>query len=120
MFACARRQNRPGLAHSCIGVRSDGGMERGFVVVVCRACADPPCARTCPTDALTPREDGGVSLNESVCIGCGLCREACALGAVYWNEETGKPMICVHCGYCAKYCPYGVLELERSEVPGRA
>ena len=29
MFACSRRQNSPGLAKSCIGVRSAGGMEHG-------------------------------------------------------------------------------------------
>jgi Fe-S-cluster-containing dehydrogenase component len=38
-----------------------GGRHRkGFVVVVCRACPDPPCARVCPTDALLPVQGGGV------------------------------------------------------------
>jgi Fe-S-cluster-containing dehydrogenase component len=120
MFACARRQDRAGLAGSCIGVRSDGGMERGFVVVVCRACPDPPCARACPAGALSPRKGGGVTLEETKCIGCGACREACALGAIYWDDAADKPMICVHCGYCAKYCPYGVLQLESGEGRGDA
>ncbi len=31
MFACSRRANEPGLSASCIGVRSDGGMERGLI-----------------------------------------------------------------------------------------
>ncbi len=44
MFACARRLGEGGLAGACIGVRSAGGIRRGFVVVVCRACPDPPCA----------------------------------------------------------------------------
>jgi Fe-S-cluster-containing dehydrogenase component len=34
MFACARRQDDAGLARACLGVRSVGGMERGFIVVV--------------------------------------------------------------------------------------
>lgn len=63
MFACARRKGEAGLARSSIGIRSAGGMERGFIVVVCRACSDPPCARVCPTDALVPKEDGGVKLD---------------------------------------------------------
>ena len=58
MFACARRFGEGGLANSCIGVRSAGGVRKGFVVVVCRACQDPPCARVCPTDALKVRENG--------------------------------------------------------------
>ncbi|MHC1566673.1 MAG: 4Fe-4S dicluster domain-containing protein [Candidatus Syntropharchaeia archaeon] len=60
MFACARRLGEAGLDRVSIGVRSVGGMERGFVVVVCRACKDPPCAKVCPTGALEPKIDGGV------------------------------------------------------------
>jgi Fe-S-cluster-containing dehydrogenase component len=120
MFACARRQDTPGLAESCIGIRSNGGMEKGFVVIVCRACEDPPCAKVCPVGALTARPGGGVKLDEDKCIGCGHCREACIVGAVYWDDETNKPRICVHCGFCVKYCPHGVLELETRKGVGRA
>lgn len=115
MFACARRIE-PGLAASCIQVKSAGGMERGFTVIVCRACIDPPCARVCPTGALVPREGGGVRLRADRCLGCGLCRQACVLEAVFWHEEANKPMICVHCGYCVEFCPYGVLRLEEQEA----
>ena len=116
MFACARRLGKGGLAGTCIGVRSIGGMERGFKVVVCRACDDPPCARVCPVGALQVRRGGGVRLDEARCIGCGHCRDACVIGAVFWDDETGKPMICVHCGYCAKFCPHGVLTIERADT----
>ena len=112
MFACTRRMGEGGVADSCIHVHSAGGMRRGFVVVVCRACADPPCARVCPTDALVVREGGGVRLKSERCIGCGHCVEACPLGAVFWDPKQDKPQICVYCGYCASYCPYNVLALE--------
>ena len=114
MFACSRRQNEPGLSKSCIAVRSVGGVERGFVVVACRACGDPPCARVCPVEALAVRRGGGVRLDAARCIGCGHCREACVLGAVFWDDETNKPMICVQCGYCVSYCPHNVLEHQEA------
>ncbi|MDY6966757.1 MAG: 4Fe-4S binding protein [Halobacteriota archaeon] len=112
MFACSRRQGEAGLSEACMEVRSVGGMERGFIVVVCRACDDPPCVKVCPTDALKKRDRGGVSLDITKCTGCGNCRDACIIGAVFWDDEIDKPMICIHCGYCADYCPHGVLELE--------
>ena len=112
MFACARRLGVGGIEGSCIGIHSAGGFERGFVVVVCRACADPPCARVCPTDALVPRDGGGVRLSDELCIGCGNCVHACPFGAVFWDLEQSKPQICVYCGYCARYCAYDVITLE--------
>jgi len=112
MFACTRRFGDAGLDKSAIRVRSVGGIERGFTVIVCRACEDPPCARVCPTGALIPRKGGGVILNSSKCIGCQLCVDACIIGAIFWDDDTNKPIVCTQCGYCVDFCKYGVLEIE--------
>lgn len=117
MFACTRVHGEAGLAGSCIGIRSAGGMRNGFRVIVCRACPDPPCARVCPADALEVREGkGGVKLKKDRCIGCGNCVEACPYGAIFWNDEQQKPFLCFYCGYCASFCPHGVLAMERKGV----
>ncbi len=113
MFACARLHGEAGLAKTCIEVRSIGGMERGFTVVTCKACENPPCAKVCPTGALAEKEGAGVRIDFDKCNGCGFCKSACIIGAVYWNDENNKPMICSQCGYCTKYCPHGVLEWEK-------
>jgi Fe-S-cluster-containing dehydrogenase component len=91
-------------------------MERGFTAVVCRACENPPCAQVCPVDALKVKPGGGVVLVPDKCIGCGYCRRACAIGAVFWDDQINKPMICVQCGVCAKFCPHRVLALEIRET----
>ncbi|MFQ5819515.1 MAG: 4Fe-4S binding protein [Candidatus Heimdallarchaeota archaeon] len=118
MFACTRRFGVGGLGKSTIHVQSAGGVEKGFVVIVCKACIDPPCAKVCPTDALIRREGGGVILRKSKCIGCQNCVDACPLNAVFWEEEINKPAICVYCGYCAKYCPHSVISLEEIKERG--
>lgn len=118
MFACTRRLGQGGLDESCIHVRSAGGFRKGFIVIVCRACPDPPCARACPTDALIPREGGGVRFRSNLCVSCHNCQAACPFGAVLWDSAVEKPRICVYCGYCANYCDYDVIALtEIEEVP---
>jgi len=112
MFACARRLGLGGVAGSSIWIRSAGGIRKGFAIIVCRACPEPPCARVCPTDALLARPGGGVRLRPELCIGCANCAEACPFGAVLWDAGQNKPEICVYCGYCASYCPYDVLALQ--------
>lgn len=116
MFACTRRLGDGGLGLSSIHIKSTGGIERGFTVIVCRACLNPPCVRVCPTEALTIRKEGGVRFNPDRCIGCGYCVNACPFGAVFWNPEVNKPIVCVYCGYCVKFCPYNVIALEEVKV----
>lgn len=112
VFACARRPGVGGLSGTGIWVRSAGGIRKGFVVVACRACADPSCARVCPVDALEIRPEGGVRLHPELCIGCRNCVGACPFGAAIWDSAHEKPTICTGCGYCVEYCAYDVLKLK--------
>jgi carbon-monoxide dehydrogenase iron sulfur subunit len=118
MFACSRRAGRGGFNESAIRVRSAGGIERGFVIVVCRACENPPCARVCPTGALRERKGEGVILSENKCIGCGFCAQACIMGAIFWDSERDKPIVCKYCGECADYCVHNAIGMV--EVKGEA
>jgi len=45
----------------------------------CHQCADHPCVDACPTGALAIDEANGNIrvVDQSVCVGCGMCRNAC-------------------------------------------
>jgi len=118
MFACSRtRTGSVSLHDSAIKVKTQGGIEDDFRIVVCRNCQDPPCARACPEGALEMRPEGGAIFHRDLCTGCGKCQKACLIGAISMGKEN-KPIKCIHCGACADFCPHGVLELE--EVPSAA
>jgi DMSO reductase iron-sulfur subunit len=52
------------------------------ISISCNHCESPACVANCPTGAMIKRdEDGIVYVDESVCIGCGTCANACPYGA---------------------------------------
>ena len=89
----------------------------------CLHCADAPCVTVCPTGASYKRvEDGIVLVNESDCIGCGLCAWACPYGAREMDPSEKvmkKCTLCVDRIYnenlpeedrepaCVRTCPVG-------------
>jgi phenylacetyl-CoA:acceptor oxidoreductase subunit 1 len=52
-------------------------VRRAFAPVGCMHCADPPCMHVCPTTATRQRDDGIVTIDYDLCIGCGYCMVAC-------------------------------------------
>ncbi|HPE20067.1 MAG TPA: 4Fe-4S binding protein [Candidatus Mcinerneyibacteriales bacterium] len=118
MYACSRRSGSGGLGQPAISVRSSGGMSKGFTIIVCRCCEAPPCVEACPAGALVQVKTGGIRLQKDKCTGCGLCRDACIIGAVFWDPVACQPDICVQCGQCALFCPHDVLALTKSDEGG--
>jgi len=116
MYACSRMvRNSAGSGKAALRVKGYAGVEGAFSIRVCARCADPDCAKACPTGALSPAPDGGVRLKKDLCISCGACVKACTISALQWDEEEKQPIPCIFCGQCVKYCPNDVLAMQ--EIP---
>ena len=64
----------------------------------CLHCDDAPCVTVCPTGASIKRsEDGIVLVDESKCMGCGLCAWACPYGAREMDPSEGVMKKCTLC-----------------------
>ncbi len=87
---------------------------RHFQVTRCNHCANPPCTRICPTEAMYQRADGIVEFDNSVCIGCKACMQACPYDAIYIDPNTHTAAKCHYCAHrteigmepaCVVVCP---------------
>jgi protein NrfC len=105
----------------------------------CRQCVDAPCVAICPVGALAPNpEFGNVRMvDKELCIGCGLCVDACpytphrpmvAYDAAYDDDKSTKCDLCADTPYwnqtggpdgkqaCVSICPLGAISFT-TEVP---
>jgi anaerobic carbon-monoxide dehydrogenase iron sulfur subunit len=83
------------------------------IPTTCSNCEEKPCVDVCPTGAIKATDDGAVTVNEDLCIGCKQCIFACPFGAVGFNEEKGVAIKCDLCGgdpECVKACPSGAIQ----------
>jgi phenylacetyl-CoA:acceptor oxidoreductase subunit 1 len=65
-------------------------VRRTFVPVGCMHCAKPPCMDVCPSTATRRRDDGLVTIDYDLCIGCGYCMAACPYQARYKVSTQNK------------------------------
>ena len=79
--------------------------QRHFQVTRCNHCANPPCVRICPTQAMYQRADGIVEFDQDACIGCKGCMQACPYDAIYIDPES---MTAAKCHFCSHRIEVGL------------
>lgn len=100
-----------------ITVYTREGGDSAFVSTSCMHCANPSCADVCPAKAITKGAGGIVVVDESRCIGCKYCYQACPFAVPQFDEiSMDKCDCCVGNGvrigdqpHCAKACRFDAL-----------
>lgn len=74
-------------------------LEMYYLPVMCQQCKDPACTKVCPTSAcMKNEEDGVVTIDPDICIGCRACINACPFHCNSYNQEmriTDKCTLCM-------------------------
>ncbi|WP_288194166.1 4Fe-4S dicluster domain-containing protein [uncultured Methanobrevibacter sp.] len=83
------------------------------VPLFCMHCSPDkaPCLLSCPEGAIEYL-GGAITINQEKCIGCGICRDACPIGAINMdNTHAKKCDLCINkdTQYCIEACPTGAL-----------
>jgi len=99
-----------------------------FVRRMCQHCEDPTCVSVCPVGAFTKTEVGAVLYDESKCLGCRYCMQACPFQIPRYEWGSLKPRVqkCIMCydrvkdgnlPACAEACPTGATTFgDRDEM----
>ena len=83
------------------------------VSLACMHCADAPCKKACPRNAISKDEETGrVTVDQKRCVGCMLCLWACPFGAPQLGLQ-GRMEKCTFCEErpegmkraCEEICP---------------
>lgn len=108
-------------------------VDRVFMPVGCQHCAEPPCMEVCPSTATGQRDDGIVTIDYDICIGCAYCFVACPYQArykvskpsfAYGDKPTeteaerfdeGRINVAMKCNFCSDKVDAGK---ERGLTPG--
>ncbi|MEZ5166866.1 MAG: 4Fe-4S dicluster domain-containing protein [Acidimicrobiales bacterium] len=104
-------------------------VSRHFSVMRCNHCDDAPCMAICPTNALYRAPNGVVDFDDTNCIGCKGCMNACPYDAIYINPATNTANKCNFCNHriehdlepsCVVVCPTHAIKVADLDDPHNA
>ncbi|MGP1449585.1 MAG: 4Fe-4S dicluster domain-containing protein [Wolinella sp.] len=76
---------------------NDGSLSFNYHRQSCVQCDNTPCVTVCPTKASYVNQDGIVSIDVDLCVGCLYCVAACPYQARYVDPVTKAPDKCNFC-----------------------
>ena len=90
------------------------------------------CVNVCKFEAIALNEYGVAEVDESRCIGCGACYQACPQRVIHLRLEDNPIVVlcsnkdarcrdvcavsCIGCGLCARECPASVIKVVTADV----
>ena len=77
----------------------DAAGHKAFRKVQCMHCVDPACVSACMLGAMRKNEDGSVTWNGDLCVGCRYCEIACPFNVPRFEWDTPAPEL-TKCELC--------------------
>lgn len=119
--ACKAENSLPGDAEEKLSATAYTALNEydgTYVRRMCQHCLDPTCASVCPVGAFEKLPEGPVLYDESKCIGCRYCIQACPFQVPRYEWDSTYPKVrkCRFCAEriakgmqtaCAEACPTG-------------
>lgn len=92
----------------------------GNVPLFCMHCSPDkaPCLKNCPEGAIE-YVGGAITINDEKCIGCGICRDVCPIGAIHMDDSHAKKCdLCINrdTQYCVESCPTNALTSSSQDM----
>jgi formate dehydrogenase iron-sulfur subunit len=131
MVSCSVENNVP-MDSTRIWIKDTGikgtfpNLQRYTAPFHCMHCIDPSCVSACTVSALQRNEDGMVTYDSDICIGCRYCLYACPFQVPNYEWDQPLPLV-VKCDMCvarvgeggqpacAATCPTGAIKFGKYE-----
>lgn len=90
-YACqAVNDLPPDMQYNVVTTEYTQNGDEFFLARPCLHCENPPCVQVCPVGATYLRDDGIVTMDYDLCIGCRYCEVACPYGARVFNWKDNS------------------------------
>ncbi len=102
------------------------GGKNFFVPKMCNHCVDSPCTQVCPVGATFHTPDSVVLVDDTYCLGCRYCIQACPYGCRFLHPIRRTAQKCTLCYHritrglttaCCENCPTGARQLADLKDP---